>query len=360
MPDFPHNPTLEVNLDAIVRNYERLRGETGGNGCSAAVVKANAYGLGVSRVAPALYEAGCRDFFVATLDEAMELRKILGGVTIYAFHGCRKGQVKGFLAYNIIPVLNDIAQLEYWQDSGKYALHIDTGMCRLGITSEEVAYLQPATSNLQLIISHLACANEPSNPMNKQQLALFRQVMRRFPGVTASLANSSGVFLSKDYHCDMLRPGCALYGISPNTTMPNPMENVVTLSAPVLQYRHIDEDHTTVGYGASVVVGKGAVLATVEMGYADGFLRALGNKAFGVVAGIRVPVIGRVSMDMVTVDVTKVPAHLRRNNLRILFIGKEHPVDVIAEAAGTIGYEIFTRLGTRVQRLYPAEHAQKR
>ncbi len=357
MPDFPYHPTLEVNLAAIVRNYMRLCAEGGGRRC-AAVVKANAYGLGVERIAPALYEAGCREFFVATLDEGVILGKVLvtsslQPATIYAFHGCREGQVKDFLAHAIIPVLNDIPQLEYWRDAGKYALHIDTGMCRLGVSFNELDVLQPATGNLQLILSHLACANDPAHPKNAEQLALFKVVVQRFEGVDASLANSSGIFLGKAYHFDLLRPGCSLYGISPNISLPNPVENAVTLSAPVLQYRIVDKDHTTVGYSAAAEVNKGTVLATVEVGYADGFLRALGNKACGYASGVRVPLVGRVSMDMVSMDVTAVPEHLRTPELRITFIGEEQPVDVIAKTAGTIGYEIFTRLGARVQRVYP-------
>lgn len=345
-----YNPTLEVSLSTIVHNYELLRAK-GGKAC-AAVVKANAYGLGVGPVAGALYKAGCCEFFVATLDEAIELRQALcvQSATIYAFHGVRKGQEKEFLAHNIIPVLNDPAQLEDWQDAGKYALHIDTGMCRLGFSLQQVENIKP-TVNLQLIISHLASADERENSKNAAQLVLFQQALKHFPCVRASFANSSGVFLGPDYHFDLLRPGCSLYGISPNTKQANPMENVVTLSAPVIQYREIREDQT-VGYSATYTARKGTVLATVEYGYADGFFRNLSNKAFGYAAGIKIPLVGRVSMDMVSLDVSAVPAHLRTPELRITFIGYEQPVDTIAKAAGTIGYEVFTRLGTRVRRVY--------
>ncbi len=353
MPDFAHNPTLEINLSAIIRNYELLRGK-GGKAC-AAVIKANAYGLGVRSIAPALYASGCRRFFVATLEEGSELREVFSSngqqADIFVFHGVRSGQVKDFLAYNLMPVINDPAQLQCWQDAGKYALHIDTGMCRLGFTAQDLENLRQATGNLQLVISHLACANEPDNPKNGEQLSRFRQALRHFPGVPASFANSSGVFLGGDYHFDLLRPGCALYGISPNTSLPNPVENVVTLSAPVLQYRHIGEDQT-VGYGASWTVKKGSVLGTVEIGYADGFFRNLKNHISGLAAGIPVPVVGRISMDMVSVDLTAVPSHLRDEKLRIVFINREQPVDVVAKAAGTIGYEVFTRLGARVKRIY--------
>lgn len=350
----PYYPTLEVSLEAIARNYALLKRKGGGR--CAAVVKANAYGLGADEVAPALYKAGCRDFFVATLDEGIALRQVfkkhsLSQADIYIFHGARPGQAEEFATYGLIPVLNDRRQVEHWRDAGRYALHVDTGMCRLGLTLEELDALPPVTGNLQLVMSHLACAGDPKHPLNAAQLTAFRQALHRFPGITASLANSSGVFLGPDYHFDMLRPGCSLYGISPNTSLPNPMENVVRLSAPVLQYRFIGSDQT-VGYGGDGKAGKGAVLATVELGYADGFLRSLGNRAYGFADGIKVPVVGRVSMDMVSVDLTAVPEHLRTPELRITFIGHEQPVDAVADAAGTIGYEIFTRLGKRVRRVY--------
>lgn len=348
MPEL-HKPTIEINLAAIAHNYTLLR-KQGNKASCAAVVKANAYGLGVAQIAPILLEAGCREFFVATLDEAIELRGILPAATIYVFHGARKGQTKDFLAHNIIPVLNDLSQIEHWNDAGKFALHIDTGMCRLGLTPEEASKIKPS-SHLQLVMSHLACANDPKNPKNAEQLASFRKALQHFPKVRTSLANSSGIFLGSDYHFDLLRPGCSLYGISPNTSLPNPMSNVATLSAPILQYHHLEKDET-VGYGATVTAKKGAVLATVEIGYSDGFIRSLSNKAVGYAAGIKVPVVGRVSMDMITVDVTQVPEHARSEHLRVTFIGKEQSVDILAEMAATIGYEIFTRLGARIQKIY--------
>jgi alanine racemase len=343
-------PTIEISLAAIARNYSLLTSKLGGKTC-AAVVKADAYGLGMAQVAPALYAAGCREFFVATLEEGTELRKMLPQATIYVFHGPFATQAKDFTAHTLVPVLNSLEQIEIWNNAGPAALHIDTGMNRLGLTLKDLASLQPATGNLQLLMSHLACANDTTHPKNKEQLHTFRQALKHFPGIRASFANSSGIFLGKPYHHDLARPGCSLYGISPNTGRKNPMENVVTLSAPVLQYRHM-ESAQTVGYGGMGRAKKGSVLATVELGYADGLLRSLGNKAYGFAVGKKVPVVGRISMDMVSMDVTAVSAHLRTPDLRITFIGKEQPVDVIAQEAGTIGYEIFTRLGARVKRVY--------
>lgn len=353
MSDVLYKPAIAINLNAIVRNYQLLRGK-GNNSQCAAVVKANAYGLGIDPIAPALYEAGCRHFFVATLDEAIELKAVFYGhnlldAAIYVFHGARKGQAKDFLAHNIIPVLNDLGQVEHWKNAGKYALHIDTGMCRLGIAPEE-ADIKPG-SNLQLVLSHLACANDPHDAKNREQLALFRQSLNYFSEIPASLANSSGIFLGSDYHFNLLRPGCSLYGISPNTSQPNPVENAVTLTAPILQYRTLNKDQT-VGYSASTTARKGATLATVEIGYADGFLRSLSNMSFVYAAGIRVPVVGRVSMDMIIVDISEIPESMRDEKLRITLIGTEQPVDIIAKMAGTIGYELFTRLGRRIEKLY--------
>ncbi len=362
-------PTLEVSLPAIQRNWKKLAARAAPADC-AAVVKANAYGLGMAEVAPALWDAGCRNFFVATLAEGMELRRVFTEAlslpfplkeeegyepALYVFHGARAGERKEFAAHGLIPVINEVSELEHWKDSGAFALHVDTGMCRLGVTPEAAAVIAQKALGMKhkpgLILSHLACANEPGNPKNAEQLAAFRQALALFPGMRASFANSSGVFLGKDYHFDLARPGCSLYGISPNTAIANPMENVVTLSAPVLQYRTLAR-RESVGYGATATAEAGRVLATVELGYADGYLRSLSNKAVGFAGGVEVPLMGRVSMDMVSVDVTDVPASLRTGDLRVTFIGDALPVDAVAEAAGTIGYEIFTRLGRRVRRIY--------
>jgi alanine racemase len=205
--------------------------------------------------------------------------------------------------------------------------------------------------NIGLVMSHLACASEPENPKNVEQLRLFQKALKHFPGIPASFANSSGILLGNDYHFDLARPGAALYGISRNPAHAAVTENVATLSAPVLQYHHI-ETPVSVGYGATVVANAGSVLATLELGYADGMLRTLGNKGAGFVGNIRVPIIGHVSMDMIIVDVTAVPEHLRTSDLRVEFIGKAQSVNALAAAAGTIGYEMFTRLGARVRRIY--------
>ena len=339
-------PTLEVNLTAITDNYLLLASR---NSC-AAVVKANAYGLGVGPVATALYQKGCREFFVATLEEAIELRGVLSDAQIYVFHGCRTGQVNTFLHYALIPVINDIIQYTAWNHAGNYALHIDTGMCRLGLTCDEAYSITPHP-NLCLILSHLACADEPAHPKNATQLALFEAVSQHFKGIRCSFANSAGIFLDKAYYFDLLRPGCALYGISPAAHLTGMLKNVVQLSAPVLQYRYLKKAET-VGYGASITLCAGTVLATVEYGYADGLFRQLSGHLTAYAGGIKLNVVGRISMDMVSVDVTSVPEALRNAQLRIYFIDNNQPVDTIAKLAGTIGYEVFTRLGARLKKQY--------
>ncbi len=350
-----NGPTLEIDLDALTRNY-RLLAARHAKGRSAAVVKANAYGLGVAEISKALHKAGCREFFVATLEEGIELRKIVASsklqvAGIYVFHGARKGEAKEFTEHNLIPVLNSLEQLSHWDKASAFALHIDTGMTRIGIDVEEALSLQPAPFNLQLILSHLACPNKQDHPMNAAQLAAFRKARAHFAGVPASFASSSGVFLGPDYHFDLLRPGCSLYGISPTSAHANPMEHVATLSAPVIQFRTLARDQA-VSYGGLATARAGATLATVEVGYADGFQRHLTGKAFGYAHGVKMPVLGRVTMDMVIMDVSALPEQHRTMDLRVNFICREQPVDVLAKAAGTIGYEIFTGMGRRVKRIY--------
>lgn len=347
-----NGPTLEINLGALTRNYQLLA-DKHAQKRSAAVVKANAYGLGVAEVSTALQKAGCREFFVATLGEALELRALLDkAIPIYVFHGARKGEAKEFTSHNLIPVLNSLEQLSHWDKANPFAIHIDSGMNRLGIGVDEALQLPATFPGLTLVISHLASANKQDHPMNAAQLNEFKKARAHFAAVPASFANSSGVFLGKDYHFDLLRPGCSLYGISPTSAHANPMEHVATLSAPIIQFRTLASDQT-VSYGGLVTAKAGTTLATVEVGYADGFQRHLtGEKTFGYAHGVKMPVIGRVTMDMIIMDISALPEQHRNMDLRVDFICKEQPVDVLAKAAGTIGYEIFTGLGRRVKRMY--------
>lgn len=358
MNSFHDGPRLSVDLDAIARNYRLLRNRLNGAAC-AAVVKADAYGLGAIPVASRLLKEGCKTFFVATLDEAVSLKTHIGDAQIFVFHGVQKDEGKDFVAFGILPVLNDREQLQRWKDIANglpAALHIDTGMCRLGLDMVEAEKLSRDeivlnALNIQFIMSHLACAGETDHPMNAKQLAKAKQLKTWFPHVPLSLANSSGIFLSPDFHFDLARPGCALYGITPNESLPNPMENVVELSAPILQIRTLEKD-TAVGYGATITAPKGTKIATIAFGYADGMLRSLGNNAVAHISGAEARVLGRVSMDMIMLDVSTIPERLLQEGARAVLIGPDQPVDMVAARAGTIGYEVFTRLGNRVARGY--------
>lgn len=344
--------TLEVDLSALRANYHRLRARHAKNAV-AAVVKADAYGLGVAMVSRTLWDEGCREFFVATLEEGITLRAELPDARIGVFSGVQAGEEKAFALHGLMPVLNSPEMITRWKNAGQKAqvVHVDTGMTRLGLTTTQARELALAlAADAPLVISHLACANTPQHEKNAEQLARFREVLALFPASRGSLANSAGVFLSPDFHFDVARPGCALYGINP-AEGDNPMQHVATLSAPVIQLRTLDRDET-VGYGATYAAPKGSHIAVVALGYADGFFRNLGGVAFAYLAGVRVPVVGRVSMDMVALDASALtPAQLAQAT-RAQFINAQQTVDAVADMAGTIGYEVFTRIGARVQRLY--------
>lgn len=358
-----HVPILEVDLGAIVRNWRNLSQTHAQHSC-AAVVKANAYGLGVDEIVAALADAGCQHFFVATLEEAVELRELLTSAFIYVFDGVQNGEETDFLEYNLLPVLNSMAQLDRWAaaaqdiEAAGSVLHVDTGINRLGLRIEEAEKLalQPEKleqAQVRLLMSHLACASEPRAKLNQLQLDRFIHLRQCFPALPASLANSAGVFMDKSFHQDIARPGCALYGINPFDDRPNPVEPVATLSAPVLQVRTIENDHETIGYGATATAQKGARIATVAIGYADGLHRILSDSSLhGYIEGHAAPLIGRVSMDLITLDVSHIPEHLAQEGSRVELINKQQDVNAIARAAQTIGYEIFTRLSMRVKRAY--------
>jgi len=351
-------PTLEVNVSALRSNYSLLKNHHAGNSI-AAVVKANAYGLGVGEVGVALWAEGCRDFFAATLEEGIELRKLLPEVRIGVFQGLFSGEEQEFSYHRLTPVLNDISQVERFvkselrHTSKNIMVHVDSGMTRLGLCESDLE--NPFIAKLQgfgpvLVLSHLACANAPAHPKNSEQLERFQSALKYFPDAKASLANSAGVFLPAEFHFDIARPGCALYGINPADGK-NPMQHVATLSAPILQIRELDRDET-VGYGATASMSKGGRIAIAALGYADGYFRSLSNQGFVYVAGHKAPLLGRVSMDMVAIDVSAIPPQEIGENSRAEFINELQTVDDIAAQCGTIGYEIFTRIGRRVKRVY--------
>lgn len=356
-------PTLSVDLDALARNYRLLCQTFSGPNC-AAVVKADGYGLGAIPVAKQLLKEGCHHFFVATLDEAIALRSALPTSAIYVFHGVGRNEEKEFIAHRLIPVLNDLVQMERWAAGSQglpSALHVDTGMGRLGLSEHEATVFATSSAyarcQVQLLMSHLACANEPDNTMNARQHSVFSRVRQHFPNIACSLVNSSGVFLSQEFHFDLGRPGCALYGITPRGDQDNPMEHVATLRAPVIQERHVTHE-TTVGYGSLYTAPAGARLATLALGYADGYFRLLTGKGKAFIHGTEVPIVGRVSMDTVIADVSHLPDGSVIPGTQAEFICTQLDVNRVAALAGTIGYEIFTRLGNRVRRIY-SEHGQQ-
>jgi alanine racemase len=349
---------LEIDLGAVVANWRLLAAKAALAAC-AAVVKADGYGLGAAPIARALLAAGCQRFFVATLDEGIALRQALGpGPEIAVFNGPLPGSAAEFVAPHLSPVLNDPGQIEAWAGlpaGGRPAamIHVDTGLARLGLSLAEfdssldrLRRLGPAC-----LISHLACAEHPAHPLNATQRARFLAARQRLPSTAACLAASSGIFLGADYHFDAVRPGAALYGVNPTPGRPNPLRPVVRLSAKIVQLRQIDRGES-VGYGAAHVMDGAGILATAAIGYADGWRRSLSHRGYGWLAGTRVPLLGRVSMDLATFDVSAAPpAELYPGNA-IELIGEHYTVDDVGVDAGTIGYEILTSLGSRFHRVY--------
>ncbi|WP_449409400.1 alanine racemase [Methylobacterium komagatae] len=353
---------LTVDLGAIVQNYRLLARKAQGAAC-AAVVKADAYGLGADRVAPALAAAGCRHFFVALVGEGVALRAILGpGPVIGVLNGATPGSEEACAAHDLVPVLNDACQFAAWKALARRLerrlpaiLQIDSGMARFGFDPAEAAALLDAPDaldglSLRLVMSHLACADAPDGPANAAQLSTFSEFRQRLPMVPASLSASSGIFLGPDYHFDMVRPGAALYGVAPQPGRDNPLRPVVGLRARVMQVRSVPAG-TPVGYGHRAVTARDSRLATVAIGYADGFPRATDGFA-GWIAGTRLPLMGRVSMDSIVLDVTDVAPGVIGPGSLVDLLGPEQGVDALAEASGTIGYEVLTRLGRRFHRTY--------
>ncbi len=366
MSDATPAAVLTVDLGAIAANYRRLKEYVAPAEC-AAVVKADAYGLGMAAVAPALARAGALSFFVAQLAEGMALRRVLPkAAQIYVLNGLVDRERQIFETERLAPVLNDLGQVERWSQFCRArgarlpaALHIDTGMNRLGLPASEMAQLtrEPhrlAGIGLDLAMSHLACADEPDHPMNRRQRTAFRGALTLLPGVRASLAASSGIFLGRDFHFDLARPGVALYGANPLPGRPNPMTQVVGLKAKILQVRDVDRGET-VGYGAAHRFARPRKIATVGVGYADGFLRSSSNRGCAVLGGVPAPIVGRVSMDLITLDISDAPSALQRPGESVDLIGPGRTIDDVAADAGTIAYEILTSFGPRYERRYSGQ-----
>jgi alanine racemase len=357
---------LTIDLDAVAANYRLLSANAPGTEC-AAVVKADGYGLGAVPVVRALVAAGCETFFVAHLGEALAIRDAAPDANIAVLNGAAPGAEAEFARHGLMPVLNSLEAVAAYTAEGiedgtrlPAMLHVDTGMSRLGLSDAELDRVADDPSlldgvKIRWLMSHLAVSEEPDHPLNAEQRARFEAARARLPAYRASLANSSGIFLGPDYHYDLVRPGAALYGVNPTpkaATPPiNPMRPVVRLEAPILQVRSIDSPRT-VGYGATHGVTGTAKIATIPVGYADGYLRSLSNRGHAFLGDHEVLVVGRVSMDLVTLDVTAVPEDEAHPGAMVEVISERLPVDAVAEDAGTIGYEILTSLGKRYARRY--------
>jgi alanine racemase len=358
--------TLTIDLAAIAANWRALSHQALTVEC-AAVVKANAYGLGIEPVTTTLAAAGCKTFFVADLAEARRVRARARNATIYVLNGSTSENSPAFVEINARPVVSSMTELAEWDAfvagsgwRGGAALQVDTGMNRLGISPDEAAALAPRTQTehhgIALLMSHLACADIADHPLTAAQIKLFRDLRALYGGIPASLANSSGIFLGDAALYDLVRPGAALYGVNPTPGKPNPMQSVVTLSARILQIHGVAEGQT-VGYGATWTAKRASRIAVVAVGYADGLLRAASasDSAPGgsaIIAGKPCPFAGRVSMDLVCVDVTDLPDGAVHRGDQATLIGANISVDDFAATAGTIGYEVLTRLGTRCHLIY--------
>ncbi|WP_187436241.1 alanine racemase [Bradyrhizobium hipponense] len=357
---------LTVDLDAIIANWRKLEKTAVPAECSA-VIKANAYGCGTEQVARALDKAGCKTFFVATIEEARTARAAAPEAAIYVLGGYFQNTGEHYAKINCRPVIGDLNELAEWDVfcrrtgwSGGAAIHIDTGMNRLGLTLAEAQAIIPRINagdhGINLVMSHLVSAEQLNSPVNAKQLAAFRGIVSEFSGVPATLANSSGIFLGAPFQFDLVRPGAALYGVNPTPEADNPMQPVVDLKARIVQIRNVERGES-VGYGGTWTARRPTKLAIIAVGYADGYFRAASSNdgtrgAEVIVAGRRCPVAGRVSMDLIAIDITDLPPNAARRGHLVTLLGDGITVDELAHHFGTIGYEVLTSLGRRYARIY--------
>ncbi|MCI5060321.1 MAG: alanine racemase [Alphaproteobacteria bacterium] len=355
-------PFLAIDLGAIADNYLLLKKQVGANCAVAGVVKTNAYGLGVQEVAQTLEKFECPQYFVATLDEALTLRSCIPNTPVAVLGAVIKGAEKEYFNHNITPILNSLRDIETWRASAstrnqklEAIIHFDIGMNRLGLSTDESDILLDDLTlleglNITTIMSHFACADEKDHPLTEQQAHKFANIAMLFPRAYKSLANSSGIFRDRSFHYDMVRPGYALYGGNPTPETSNPMRPVVTLEAPVLQTRHVKKGQS-VGYGTTHIFEQDTQTATIALGYGDGFLRSGSSKANVYYEGTACPVLGRVSMDLITIDIGHLEQRPQTGD-KVEILGHHQSIDDLAHTMDTIGYEILTSLGTRYKRVY--------
>ena len=354
---------LTVRLGAVAANYREVL-RRAAPAAAAPVVKANAYGMGLAPVLHALRTAGADTFFVARLEEGIEARAVLPDARIFVLDGVAPGTAPALVAHRLTPVLNSLDEIAEWSARARAdrreldaALHVDTGMNRSGLSHGELSQLAGrlrealAGINLVLIMSHLACADEPGREMNWTQLARFRAALATLPAAPASLSASAGIELGREFLFDLVRPGLAIYGGNPIFGRPNPYRTVASLTGRVLQIRHI-EPGETVGYSCTFEASRAMTLVTVAAGYADGLIRASGVRGHAAIAGSRIRFAGRISMDLIVLDATDIsPSHLVRGE-EVEFLGDTITLDEVAEAANTIAHEVLTSISARAHRIY--------
>jgi len=354
---------LTVRLGALKGNYRTI-GARVGAAKVAPVVKADGYGVGMAGVSCALAEIGADTFFVARIQEGIDLRKALPRVRIFVLDGLKPGTASLYSANNLTPVLNTLEEIAEWSAAARNArtkldaaIQIDTGMNRSGLSHADAETLarDAATRlhsiNVSLWLSHLSCSDDAKHPMNRQQLERFRAMLAKLPPAPASISASGGIGLERDYDMDMVRPGLALYGGNPQPLLPNPYRVVARLTGRVLQVRRVDLGDT-VGYGATFTTGKPLKLVTVSLGYADGLSRVLAGRGQAALGGVRMPFAGRISMDLAVLDATNVPDAACKRGAEVEFFGDSIPLEEIAEAANTVSYEILTGISPRVPRVH--------
>jgi len=344
-------PRLLLSRQALAHNYQRLSSFSGQAECAASI-KANAYGVGIEFAAPVLWEAGCRTYFVAYFEEALALRSLLPDAVIYAFHGCTPDEFSVARDKNIRPVINTSDETTaHGIASLSPAFHIDTGMRRLGIPQYEFERLSGLMEHCQpsLLMSHLASADESDSIQSHKQFIRFQSVRAALGSKCppSSLANTAGILLGENYQFDLVRPGIGLYGGSPDPTDPKGFQPVVTWQAQILELQQVNPGET-VGYGGSFVAHQKMQLATIGVGYADGYQRVLSGCGEVAIDGERCPIVGRVSMDLVTIDVSRLSG--LRVGTWVEIMGTTISIDTLATKANTIGYELLTRLGSRMER----------
>ena len=352
-----HGGRLTIDLLALVRNWQMLAAKAAPAEASAAV-KADAYGLGIEAVVPALSKAGCKTFFVAHFLEAARVRALAREAIIYVLNGLPPGAVAAYQRLALRPVLGSLLEINEWMEGAgdaPAALHVDTGMNRLGLSWADIKNL-PADFHPALILSHFVASEDGADPVNQRQIAAFEALRKLNPNVKASLCNSSGLFLKvqNQIQYDLIRPGYALYGGNPTPLMPNPMRPVVRLDAQIIQIRDINAGES-VGYNSQWLAHQPCRIATVSLGYADGYFRSgagIGEKPGGqaILHGVRCPIVGRISMDLITLDVTNAPQTQRGDWAN--FIGPNLSIDEVAQRLNTNGYEVLTSLGRRHDRHY--------